>query len=29
MSLISFLINAAFGDTEDNIKEVGAIKRWA
>lgn len=29
MSLISFLINAAFGDIEDNIKEVSAIKRWA
>lgn len=29
MSLVSFLINAAFGDTEDNIKEVSAIKRWA
>ena len=26
MSLISFLINAAFGDTEDNIKEVDSIQ---
>ena len=29
MSLISFLINAAFGNTEDNIKEVSTIRRWA